>query len=46
MLGSPRPVRCGGREIAIRKKYLGNGALVERCVITRFEEITRTPAEV
>ena len=34
ILGSPRPVRCGGREIAIRKKYLGNDALVERCIIT------------
>ena len=34
ILGSPRPVRCGGREITIRKKYLGNDALVERCIIT------------
>ena len=34
ILGSPRPVPCGGREIAIRKKYLGNDALVERCIIT------------
>ena len=34
ILGSPQPVRCGGRELAIRKKYLGNDALVERCIIT------------
>ena len=30
ILGSPKPVRCGDRELTIRKKYLGNDALVER----------------
>lgn len=34
ILGSPKPVRCGDRELTIRKKYLGNDALVERCIIT------------
>ena len=34
ILGDPKPVRCGSREIRIRKKYLGNDALVERCIIT------------
>lgn len=34
ILGSPQPVPCGGRTITIRKKYLGNDALVERCIIT------------
>ena len=34
ILGDPKPVRYGGREVIIRKKYLGNDALVERCIIT------------
>ena len=34
ILGSRGPVRAGGREIAIGKKYLGNDALVERCIVT------------
>ena len=34
ILGSPKPVRCGDKEILIRKKYLGNDALVERCIVT------------
>src|SRR5699024_12438943 len=34
ILGSRSPVRCGGQTFTIRKKYLGNDALVERCIIT------------
>ena len=34
ILGSREPVRYNGEEIVIRKKYLGNDALVERCIIT------------
>ncbi len=34
ILGAPQPVLCGDRKITIRKKYLGNDALVERCIIT------------
>ena len=34
ILGSSAPVRCGDRSVTIRKKYLGNDALVERCIIT------------
>ena len=34
ILGSREPIRYNGEEIAIRKKYLGNDALVERCIIT------------
>ena len=34
ILGSRTPVRCGGQTITIHKKYLGNDALVERCIIT------------
>ena len=34
ILGSRTPVRCGGQTVTIRKKYLGNDALVERCIIT------------
>ena len=34
ILGSREPVRFQGEEITIRKKYLGNDALVERCIVT------------
>ena len=34
ILGSRDPIRYNGEEITIRKKYLGNDALVERCIIT------------
>ena len=34
ILGSREPIRHNGREITVRKKYLGNDALVERCIIT------------
>ncbi len=34
LLGSDKPVLCGTQERTIRKKYLGNDALVERCIIT------------
>src|SRR5699024_4261649 len=34
ILGSRSPVRCGGQTFTIRKTYLGNDALVERCIIT------------
>lgn len=34
ILGTGKPIRVGDRELTIRKKYLGNDALVERCIIT------------
>ena len=34
ILGSREPLLWNGKEIAVRKKYLGNDALVERCIIT------------
>ena len=34
ILGSREPVRWNGEEFFIRKKYLGNDSLVERCIIT------------
>jgi len=34
ILGSRTPVLYGGKEITIEKKYFGNDALVERCIIT------------
>ncbi len=34
ILGSREPLEWNGEEIQIRKKYLGNDALVERCIIT------------
>ena len=34
ILGSRKPLSYNGEEIAIHKKYLGNDALVERCIIT------------
>ncbi len=34
ILGSREPIRYNGKDIHIRKKYLGNDALVERCIIT------------
>lgn len=34
ILGSRTLLDCGGQKIAIQKKYLGNDALVERCIIT------------
>lgn len=34
ILGSREPLVFGGEEIPVRKKYLGNDALVERCIIT------------
>ena len=34
ILGRKKPLKYEGREITIGKKYLGNDALVERCIIT------------
>ncbi len=34
ILGSREPLQWKGREILVQKKYLGNDALVERCIIT------------
>ncbi|MDE6963898.1 MAG: AAA family ATPase, partial [Lachnospiraceae bacterium] len=34
ILGSREPLSLNGEKIAIRRKYLGNDALVERCIIT------------
>lgn len=34
ILGSKTPIQWNGKELTIRKKYLGNDALVERCIIT------------
>ncbi|MCI8416349.1 MAG: AAA family ATPase [Lachnospiraceae bacterium] len=34
ILGSHKPLIWKGEEIPVRKKYLGNDALVERCIIT------------
>ena len=34
ILGSRKPILWNGEEVVIRKKYLGNDALVERCIIT------------
>jgi len=34
ILGRPKPLEYRGREVPITKKYLGNDALVERCIIT------------
>lgn len=34
ILGSPKPVTYQGETFSIRKKYFGNDALVERCIIT------------
>lgn len=34
ILGSDKPILCGGQEIHIRKKYFGNDALIERCIVT------------
>lgn len=34
ILGSRSPVTFEGRDIYIEKKYLGNDALVERCIVT------------
>ena len=34
ILGSREPLEWNGRRITIRKKYFGNDALVERCIIT------------
>lgn len=34
LLGSPQPVVYEGREYQIEKKYFGNDALVERCIVT------------
>lgn len=34
ILGSKEPIIHNGEEIMIKKKYLGNDALVERCIIT------------
>lgn len=34
ILGSREPLVVDGEEIPVRKKYLGNDALVERCIIT------------
>jgi len=34
ILGSQKPITYQGENIAIRKKYFGNDALVERCIVT------------
>lgn len=34
ILGSRRPIIYGGKEYIIGKKYFGNDALVERCIVT------------
>ncbi len=34
ILGSAKPVLYNGKECAIEKKYFGNDALVERCIVT------------
>ena len=34
ILGSSQPLAWNGEEMMIQKKYLGNDALVERCIIT------------
>ncbi len=34
ILGSREPIQWNGEKISVRKKYLGNDALVERCIIT------------
>ena len=34
ILGSREPLVWNGEEIPVRKKYLGNDALVERCIVT------------
>ncbi len=34
ILGSAKPLTFGGKKIEIRKKFFGNDALVERCIIT------------
>ena len=34
ILGSPKPVTYQGKEYRIEKKYFGNDALIERCIIT------------
>lgn len=34
ILGSPNPLTYQGENIFIRKKYFGNDALIERCIIT------------
>ena len=34
ILGSKQPVPYGDGEITIRKKYYGNDALIERCIVT------------
>ncbi len=34
ILGSPKPIEYNGKEYKIEKKYFGNDALVERCIVT------------
>lgn len=34
ILGTDRPIICNGKTYNIRKKYLGNDTLVERCIVT------------
>ena len=34
ILGSQKPIEFNGKEITIKKKFFGNDALVERCIIT------------
>lgn len=34
ILGSTKPINISGKDIYIKKKYYGNDALVERCIIT------------
>ena len=34
ILGSPKPLEYQGKSIKVNKKYFGNDALVERCIVT------------
>ncbi len=34
ILGTPKPIEYNGKEYKIEKKYFGNDALVERCIVT------------
>ena len=44
ILGRPTPLEYQGKEVHITKKYLGNDALVERCIITLTGSRGRTVA--
>ncbi|MDE7014260.1 MAG: AAA family ATPase, partial [Kineothrix sp.] len=34
ILGNAQPIEYKGKEVRIEKKYYGNDALVERCIVT------------